>query len=202
VSRAARQVTQWADLRGARCALHAEWTKTRTAGGTVWLLLAVVVAATVAVGAAVATATRCPAAACGQDPAKVRLSGVDLGQATAATASPSGLPHGSSGTGSADRPAAARVNASRTSPARPASRRSQPRTVPSGTPSSSETLRWPRPSPAAARPAPITAAASALRSSSRAGSSTCVARHDRHRDRRGRTLNGTLPAPKTFRRRA
>ncbi|MGD0604460.1 MAG: hypothetical protein ABSA53_12770 [Streptosporangiaceae bacterium] len=42
-------------------ALHAEWTKTRTAGGAFWLLLAVI-AATVAVGAAVAMATRCPAA--------------------------------------------------------------------------------------------------------------------------------------------
>ena len=64
-------------------ALHAEWTKTRTAGGTIWLLLAVV-AATVALGAAVATATRCPAAGCGQDPAKVSLSGIDLGQAVVA----------------------------------------------------------------------------------------------------------------------
>ncbi|WP_246115981.1 ABC transporter permease [Trebonia kvetii] len=79
----ARQGTQRADLRGARYALHAEWTKTRTAGGTVWLLLALV-AATVALGAAVATATRCPAAGCGQDPAKVSLSGVDLGQAVVA----------------------------------------------------------------------------------------------------------------------
>ena len=64
-------------------ALHAEWTKARTAGGTTWLLLAVI-AATVAVGAAVATATRCPAAGCGQDPAKVSLSGIDLGQAVVA----------------------------------------------------------------------------------------------------------------------
>jgi ABC-2 type transport system permease protein len=64
-------------------ALHAEWTKARTAGGTVWLLLAVI-AATVAVGGAVAAATRCPAAGCGQDPAKVSLSGVDLGQAVVA----------------------------------------------------------------------------------------------------------------------
>jgi ABC-2 type transport system permease protein len=86
VSRAARPGTPWADPQGARYALHAlhaEWTKTRTAGGTVWLLLAVI-AATVAVGAAVATATRCPAAGCGQDPAKVSLSGIDLGQAVVA----------------------------------------------------------------------------------------------------------------------
>jgi ABC-2 type transport system permease protein len=61
-------------------ALHAEWTKARTAGGTAWLLFAVI-AATVAVGGMVATATRCPAVGCGQDPAKVSLSGIDLGQA-------------------------------------------------------------------------------------------------------------------------
>jgi ABC-2 type transport system permease protein len=66
-----------------RHALHAEWTKARTAGGTIWLLLAVI-AATVAVGSAVATATRCPAAGCGQDPAKVSLAGIDLGQAVVA----------------------------------------------------------------------------------------------------------------------
>lgn len=64
-------------------ALHAEWTKARTAGGTIWLLLAVI-AATVAAGTAVAAATWCPAAGCGQDPAKVSLSGVDLGQAVVA----------------------------------------------------------------------------------------------------------------------
>jgi ABC-2 type transport system permease protein len=64
-------------------ALHAEWTKARTSAGAIWLPLAVI-AATVAVGSAVATATRCPAAGCGQDPAKVSLSGVDLGQAVVA----------------------------------------------------------------------------------------------------------------------
>jgi ABC-2 type transport system permease protein len=64
-------------------ALHAEWTKTRTAGGTIWLLLTVI-AATIAAGSAVAAATRCPAAGCGQDPAKVSLSGIDLGQAIVA----------------------------------------------------------------------------------------------------------------------
>ena len=64
-------------------ALHAEWTKVRTAGGTLWLLLGVI-AATVAVGAAVTAATRCPAAGCGHDPARVSLAGVDLGQAVVA----------------------------------------------------------------------------------------------------------------------
>jgi ABC-2 type transport system permease protein len=64
--------------------LHAEWTKLRTAGGTGWLLLAVVVLTT-AVGAAVAGSVACHAAGgCGQDPAKLSLTGVYLGQAVAA----------------------------------------------------------------------------------------------------------------------
>jgi ABC-2 type transport system permease protein len=64
-------------------ALRAEWTKLRTSPGTTWLLLAVV-ALTVAVNAAAAAAARCPAAGCGQDPGKISLTGVDLGQATVA----------------------------------------------------------------------------------------------------------------------
>ncbi len=60
--------------------LHAEWTKLRTAGSTGWLLLAVVVLTT-AVGAAVAGSVTCHAAGgCGQDPAKLSLTGVYLGQ--------------------------------------------------------------------------------------------------------------------------
>ncbi len=64
-------------------ALHAEWTKLRTAPGTAWLLLAVV-AVTVAVSAAAAASARCPAAGCGQDPGKISFTGVDLGQAAVA----------------------------------------------------------------------------------------------------------------------
>jgi ABC-2 type transport system permease protein len=64
--------------------LHAEWTKLRTAGGTGGLLLAVVLLTT-AVGAAVAGSVTCHAAhGCGQDPAKLSLTGVYLGQAAAA----------------------------------------------------------------------------------------------------------------------
>jgi ABC-2 type transport system permease protein len=66
-----------------RAALHAEWTKLRTAPGTFGLLVAAV-ALTVAVSAAAAAATRCPAAGCGQDPAKVSLTGVYLGQVVVA----------------------------------------------------------------------------------------------------------------------
>jgi len=68
---------------GRRDALHAEWTKLRTAPGTIGLLIAAV-ALTVAVSAAAAAATRCPAAGCGEDPAKVSLTGVYLGQVVVA----------------------------------------------------------------------------------------------------------------------
>ena len=68
---------------GQLSALRAEWTKLRTLSGT-WWLLAAVIALTVAVGAAAATAVNCTAAGCGQDPAKVALSGVDLSQAVVA----------------------------------------------------------------------------------------------------------------------
>jgi ABC-2 type transport system permease protein len=83
MSRAPVRGARRADPQYAGHALHAEWTKARTAGGTIWLLLAII-AATVAVGGAVATATRCPAAGCGQDPAKISFSGIDLGQAVVA----------------------------------------------------------------------------------------------------------------------
>jgi ABC-2 type transport system permease protein len=66
-----------------RASLHAEWIKLRTLPGTVWLLLAVV-ALTVAVGSLVAGAVTCPAAGCGQDPAKAALSGINLSQAVVA----------------------------------------------------------------------------------------------------------------------
>ena len=66
------------------CALHAEWTKLRTLAGTWWLLLAAA-ALTIAVSAAAAAAFSCPPGACaasqtGADPAKIGLTGVDLGQ--------------------------------------------------------------------------------------------------------------------------
>jgi ABC-2 type transport system permease protein len=64
-------------------AVHAEWTKLRTLPGTGWLLLAVI-ALTAAVSAIAANAVTCPAAGCRLDPAKVSLTGVDLGQAIVA----------------------------------------------------------------------------------------------------------------------
>jgi ABC-2 type transport system permease protein len=67
-----------------RLALHAEWTKLGTMPGTGWLLLAMI-ALTVAVSAAAASAVRCPAAAaCHIDTVKVSFTGIDLGQAVVA----------------------------------------------------------------------------------------------------------------------
>ncbi len=70
----------WSSLREA---LHAEWTKLRTLPGTPWLLAAVI-AATVAVSTAAAAAVTCPSGGCSVDPAKLSLTGVDLGQAVVA----------------------------------------------------------------------------------------------------------------------
>ena len=65
-------------------AVHAEWTKLRTAAASGWLLLAAAVL-TVAVGAAVAGASSCPPGhggclAAGADPARISLTGVYVGQ--------------------------------------------------------------------------------------------------------------------------
>ncbi|HEX4033737.1 MAG TPA: hypothetical protein VHX66_04770 [Solirubrobacteraceae bacterium] len=67
-------------------ALRAEWTKLRTLTGTSWLLLAAVVV-TVAASAAIAAATHVSPGGPGgdsQDPTKLALVGVDLGQAVVA----------------------------------------------------------------------------------------------------------------------
>ena len=66
-----------------RDALHAEWTKLRTLASTFWLLLAAA-ALTVTVSAAAAAATRCPSGGCADDPAKISLTGIYLGQAVVA----------------------------------------------------------------------------------------------------------------------
>jgi ABC-2 type transport system permease protein len=65
-------------------ALRAEWTKLRTVPGTAGVLAALCVL-TVAVGAATAAATRCGAGTrCAIDPAKVSLTGTQVGQAVVA----------------------------------------------------------------------------------------------------------------------
>jgi ABC-2 type transport system permease protein len=60
-------------------ALGAEWTKLRTLPGTGWLLAAAVISMA-AVGAATAAAVRCPSGTCPEDPAKISLTGIYLGQ--------------------------------------------------------------------------------------------------------------------------
>jgi len=67
----------------ARGAWHAEWTKLRTVPGPGWLL-AGLIATTVGISAAADAATRCPAAAACPDPARLTLTGADLGQVLAA----------------------------------------------------------------------------------------------------------------------
>ena len=64
-------------------ALHAEWTKLRTLPGTGWLLLGTV-ALTVGMSAAVGAAVSCSASDADQDPAKISLTGISLGQAVVA----------------------------------------------------------------------------------------------------------------------
>jgi ABC-2 type transport system permease protein len=72
------------DWAGLRDALHAEWTKLRTTAGPAWLLTATVILS-VTVSAAADAATRCPAApACPVDPARLSLTGIQLGQAVVA----------------------------------------------------------------------------------------------------------------------
>jgi ABC-2 type transport system permease protein len=66
-----------------KAAVHAEWTKLRTVAGPIWLLLATI-ALTVALSAAAAAAVTCPSAGCNLDPAKLSLTGIDLGQAVVA----------------------------------------------------------------------------------------------------------------------
>jgi len=61
------------------CTLHAEWTKVRTSAGTFWLLAAAI-GLTIALGAVADAGMHCGSAACNQDPAKISLSGVYLGQ--------------------------------------------------------------------------------------------------------------------------
>jgi ABC-2 type transport system permease protein len=61
------------------CMLHAEWTKLRTSTGTFWLLLAAI-CLMIGLGAIADAGVRCSSAACNQDPAKISLAGVYLGQ--------------------------------------------------------------------------------------------------------------------------
>jgi ABC-2 type transport system permease protein len=77
-------VARRVDVTGIRDALHAEWTKLRTAGGLAWLLAGTAVL-TVAVSATATAAARCPSGtACSVDTTKLSLSGIEFGQAVVA----------------------------------------------------------------------------------------------------------------------
>jgi ABC-2 type transport system permease protein len=65
--------------------LHAEWTKLRTSGGTFWLLLSAI-CLTIGLGAIADVGAHCSSAGCGQDPAKLSLTGVYLAQVLVAVA--------------------------------------------------------------------------------------------------------------------
>ena len=65
-----------------REALHAEWTKLRTAPSTAWLLLTVI-ALTVGASALATVVVKCPAS-CGEDTTKLSLTGILVGQAAVA----------------------------------------------------------------------------------------------------------------------
>ena len=102
-------------------------------------------------------------------------------------------------TGSGATRASSPVKNTRTSSARPANRRSHPRTVGAGRPSRPAIRRCPSPAAAATSAAPITSAASARRSRHHAGSSTCVAPHPRHRDLRGTSTTSVSSGPSAAR---
>jgi hypothetical protein len=106
---------------------------------------------------------------------------------TAATASANADDVAAGGTGSTPTPTSSAVNVTRTVSARRAKRRSQPRTVSTGRPTTAAAVRAPAPAARAANAAPITETASARLSSVNTGRRTCESPHWPQRDRRGRT---------------
>jgi ABC-2 type transport system permease protein len=68
-----------------KLALHAEWTKFRTTAGNLWLLGGVI-CFTIGLGAIADAGASCSSAGCHQDPAKIGLAGVYLGQLLVAIA--------------------------------------------------------------------------------------------------------------------
>src|SRR5205809_2657180 len=105
----------------------------------------------------------------------------------AATASAHTDPADPGSTGSAATAHNRPVNQPRAASAREPKRRNHSRTVPSGRSTSPAIGRAPNPAAFATIAAPTTPTASARRSSTPTGSSTCVPPHPRHTARRGRT---------------
>lgn len=96
---------------------------------------------------------------------------------TAATASANSSPDAAGTTGSGPVATNSPVNSTRTATARPANRRSQPRTVSAGRPTPTAIRRNPNPVARASSAAPITSARSARRNNATTGNNTCVTRH-------------------------
>jgi len=114
---------------------------------------------------------------------------------TAVTASATGLPDGAIRTRPTSSHNAHRTRCARTFSATEANRDSQPRTVDRDTPTVAEMRRCPNPAAFNSNALPIVAAKSPRRASIDAGSSTCVIRHPRQIDRRGRTRHRCSPRP-------
>lgn len=124
--------------------------------------------------------------------------------ATAATASANGVRSVPGGAGSTPASTSNTVKYRRTASARAANRRSHPRTVSTGRPSSPAITRTPTPDAFAARAAPVTSVVSARLTSANTGRSTCEVPHLTHLARRGRTTasppaaslsNANVPSP-------
>lgn len=119
--------------------------------------------------------------------------------ATAETASASVDCVASGITGSSASATRATVKWRRTSCARPANARNQPRTVPSAKPRRAATWRCPIPNAAISRQAPITTAASTRRGQRACASRMCVTWQPEQRVRRGRRNSRDPRSPRTVR---
>ncbi len=132
---------------------------------------------------------------CHRPPDPPRLLAASPTAPTAATTSPTTLDDGSIRTSPGSNQYAHLVTCDRTRSATSTSRESQPRTVERASPNLAAIGRHPHPCARSSTARPIVAAHSPRRSSIVAGSSTCVARHHRHRDRRGTTRRPDPPRP-------
>ena len=120
-------------------------------------------------------------------PAPNRNTHARAATATASNASATPLPAGITGPSSGSNTTAHRAKYPRTSPARNANRRSQPRTVSFGTPSRPAITRCPAPAIFASIARPITNTSSRRRNKHKSANNTCVPAHPRQRARLGRS---------------
>jgi hypothetical protein len=108
----------------------------------------------------------------------------------ASTASATPDPAGATGPNIGSKRCAHAINSAAARAATARNRRSQPRTVEAGRPTSSAALPYPPPAAAQRNAAPITATVSTRRANTTSGNNTCVDPHERHRARRGRNATG------------